>query len=287
MIVSTSNAEKQCSIALQELENANDWSVIHFITNRHIYGESLDVVQLQVATNSIEKMFTDTSNIQLYFMLDGDAVLFIPEVEEGDLKKIQALIEDTFSFETDESKIYSLYNSLDVVKEMVEQKYKISKDWQKKNKLSSKKEVKLDEKYVKQLLEERKKREGLHILLVEDEPFTLKLIEGILQEHTVIKATNGHDAVESYMLNAPDIVFLDINLPGIDGHKVLERILEFDPDCYVVMLSGNTLMKDISHSLNKGAKGFVVKPFPKEKLLNYVGLYKSIKEEKNCLNKAV
>jgi two-component system chemotaxis response regulator CheY len=264
-------------------------SILHFVRSRHIYGESWDIVLLQIAVAGLSRILSEANNIKSFFMHDGDIILLFPQASDEIVSRAQDFIQDTFKCSTKDSHIYDFLDDITKVTNICNKKNDVWQVWKNKNKsqANSQVKVKIDEKYAKQLLEKRKTRKGTHILLVEDEPFTLKLIEGILEGNTIIKATNGPDAVESYMLNAPDIVFLDINLPGIDGHKVLEHIFSFDPDCYVVMLSGNTLMKDVSYALSKGAQGFVVKPFPKEKLLNYVGLYKSIKDEKSCINEAV
>ena len=56
---------------------------------------------------------------------------------------------------------------------------------------------------------------------------------------------------------------------------MLGQILGFDPQAYVVMLSGNSYMEDVTKAMKAGAKGFVTKPFPKDKLLNYIKLYET------------
>jgi CheY-like chemotaxis protein len=282
MIISTSYAEEDGVSIVKELEGKKGWVALHFALKNHIYGSNWDIVPLQTVVNRMGKIFQDTSNIKALFMHDGDIILMLPDLNEEYSLKVQALMEDVFHGSIQETQTYELPDDFEEIQALCEDKNNVWKAWQQKNtnKPTRRKKTKIDAKYAKQLLEERKNRKGVHILLVEDEPFTLKLIEGILQENTIIKATDGEEAVEAYMLNAPDIVFLDINLPGLDGHKVLQQIIAFDPDSYVVMLSGNTLMKDISHALNRGAKGFVVKPFPKEKLLNYVELCKTVKSEK-------
>lgn len=65
-------------------------------------------------------------------------------------------------------------------------------------------------------------------------------------------------------------MFLDINLPDISGHDVLARLRDIDPQIYAVMLSGHTQSENVMEALKMGAKGFVSKPFTKEKLLQYI-----------------
>ncbi len=77
-------------------------------------------------------------------------------------------------------------------------------------------------------------------------------------------------ALDKYTNIAPDILFLDINLPDVTGHELLEKILILDPDAYVIMLSGNCDRDNITQAISKGAKGFIAKPFTKDKLFQYI-----------------
>ena len=113
-------------------------------------------------------------------------------------------------------------------------------------------------------------RSNLEIVVVEDDPFSRKLIDTALNEYTISFAEDGQTALTKYLQKAPDIVFLDIDLPDVSGHDVLTKILSFAPDAYIVMLSGNSQAENVKGAINSGAKGFVGKPFTKEKLLHYI-----------------
>ena len=117
----------------------------------------------------------------------------------------------------------------------------------------------------------RKARLPLHILLVEDDPITRRLVTQLFKEnYAVITAKDGQEALTNYLLHAPDLVFLDINLPDASGFAVLRAILASDPDAYVVMFSGNSYLDNVTHALNMGASGFVPKPFKREKMNHYI-----------------
>lgn len=117
----------------------------------------------------------------------------------------------------------------------------------------------------------RKSRNPIHILLVEDDPLTRRVASTVFkQNYALITAKDAQDAIASYFSYAPDIVFLDINLPDVNGFKVLQQIIANDPDAYVVMFSGNSYLDNITHALNSGAQGFVAKPFNSEKMKHYV-----------------
>lgn len=117
----------------------------------------------------------------------------------------------------------------------------------------------------------RKSRMPLHVMLVEDDPVTRRLVTSTFKEsYALITAANAEEAIAGYLLHAPDIVFLDINLPDASGLSVLGQIMESDPEAYVVMFSGNSYLDNITTSLGTGASGFVAKPFKKDRMYHYI-----------------
>lgn len=117
----------------------------------------------------------------------------------------------------------------------------------------------------------RRHRSKPCVLLVDDDMITLRLARSTLGGNFgIVTASSGVDAYNAYLLNAPDVVFMDIGLPDTDGHSVLRRIMAIDPAAYVVMLSANSYRDDILKALQIGAKGFIGKPFTREKLLQAI-----------------
>lgn len=117
----------------------------------------------------------------------------------------------------------------------------------------------------------RKARQKSLIMVVEDDPFTQKLIKNTIKStHDLSIVNDGQGAIMSYVNKAPDILFLDIGLPDIDGLKVLKKIFQIDPNAYVVMFSGNGDKENIMKAIELGAKGFVGKPFTKDKIHQYI-----------------
>ncbi len=117
----------------------------------------------------------------------------------------------------------------------------------------------------------RRIRVKLQVLVVEDDPLTQRLVSNAFQDdYEVITAATAQDAVTQYLLQAPDIVFLDIGLPDASGFDVLQQIMVSDPHAYVVMLSGNSYLKNVTAALSSGASGFVAKPFKKDKMRHYI-----------------
>lgn len=151
-----------------------------------------------------------------------------------------------------------------------------------KMKLSQKKKVELDlvstqetiDTISKDLIHTLSARRGLRkdieIMVVEDDSFSQKLVASALKSYNLTITGDGKGAIMTYVHKAPDILFLDIGLPDIDGHEVLEKLFKIDPKAYVVMFSGNGDKENVMKAIQLGAKGFVGKPFTKEKLHQYI-----------------
>ncbi len=118
----------------------------------------------------------------------------------------------------------------------------------------------------------REAREQALVMVVEDDPFTQKLIHNTIDRanYDLEISSDGQGAVMMYVNKAPDILFLDIGLPDIDGHRVLEKLFEIDPNAFVVMFSGNGDKSNVLRAIELGAKGFVGKPFTKDKIIQYI-----------------
>jgi CheY-like chemotaxis protein len=110
----------------------------------------------------------------------------------------------------------------------------------------------------------RQRREDAVILIVEDDRFTASYASNLLnKDYDVVHAKTG----EVYIEHAPDIVFLDIHLPGLDGHDTLRALRKIDPESFIIMLSVDTMKQNIVDATKGGASGFLKKPFSKERLL--------------------
>ncbi|MHB8459057.1 MAG: response regulator transcription factor [Candidatus Limnocylindrales bacterium] len=106
------------------------------------------------------------------------------------------------------------------------------------------------------------------VLVVDDETPIIELIRGYLEREgmEVIAAADGHVGLELIRERAPDVVILDVMLPGIDGFEVLRRAREFS-DAYVIMLSARAEEIDRIVGLSVGADDYLVKPFSPRELV--------------------
>jgi len=109
------------------------------------------------------------------------------------------------------------------------------------------------------------------VLIADDDVFMRILVKnGLALQATVREVGDGNEIIAAYKQYAPDVLFLDIHMPNREGTSVLGDILTIDPKAYVIMLSADNSPENIETATQKGAKDFLVKPFTKEKLMEYV-----------------
>ncbi|MBI3746304.1 MAG: response regulator transcription factor [Chloroflexi bacterium] len=106
------------------------------------------------------------------------------------------------------------------------------------------------------------------VLLVDDEAPIIELVRGYLEREgmEVIEAADGGIGLELIRERAPDVVVLDVMLPGVDGFEVLRRAREFS-DAYVIMLTARAEEVDRIVGLSVGADDYLVKPFSPRELV--------------------
>ena len=107
------------------------------------------------------------------------------------------------------------------------------------------------------------------ILIVDDEVNILRSLEGILSDEgfDVICAESGAEAIEKIEEVMPDLVFLDIWMPGIGGIETLKKIKKAHPNLQVVMISGHGNIETAVKATKHGAYDFIEKPLSIEKVL--------------------
>lgn len=113
------------------------------------------------------------------------------------------------------------------------------------------------------------------VLIVDDSMFVTKQIGQILTSEgfdVVGTAADGEAGVEKYKELFPnvDFVTMDITMPKMDGVTALEKIVAFDPEAKVIMVSALGKQDLVKDALIKGAKNYIVKPLDREKVLERV-----------------
>ena len=112
------------------------------------------------------------------------------------------------------------------------------------------------------------------ILVVDDEPFICRSLTFVLKKenYEVFEARNGEEGLAAIRLHKPDLVFLDVMMPKINGFEVTERVRQ-DPELAgtrIVLLTAKGQESDREVGKNAGADDYMTKPFSPTKILERV-----------------
>lgn len=111
------------------------------------------------------------------------------------------------------------------------------------------------------------------ILVTDDALFMRVTLKNVLTQNgfeVVGEASNGREAVELYEKLKPDLVFMDITMPEMDGLEALKAIRAKDPNAKVVMCTAMGQKQIVLDAIQAGAKDFIVKPFQPERIIEAV-----------------
>ena len=102
------------------------------------------------------------------------------------------------------------------------------------------------------------------ILIVDDAAFMRVVLKDILTSNgysTIYEAGDGASAISSYKMYKPDLLTMDINMPGVDGLQALKTILEINPMAKIIMVTSIEQKHVVQKAIKLGAKDYVTKPF--------------------------
>ncbi len=126
------------------------------------------------------------------------------------------------------------------------------------------------------------------VLIVDDDMFVVAVVEKILLKdgYDVISASNGEEGLSLVNSDDPDIVILDVLMPGMDGIEVLQKLKQGKETCMipVIMLSGKEKVEDRVAGFETGADDYIAKPFQTRELLVRI---KALIEKKIYIKKKV
>jgi len=107
------------------------------------------------------------------------------------------------------------------------------------------------------------------IMVVDDEESIVDSLRGILEDegHQVVTASSGESALKKFPETSPDIVLLDVWMPGIDGIETLKNLKKKNKDVCVIMISGHSNIDTAVHAIKHGAYDFLEKPLSLDKVL--------------------
>ncbi len=108
------------------------------------------------------------------------------------------------------------------------------------------------------------------VMIVDDHAMVAEGIEAILETYddidVIATVSNGRDAIEQADALVPDVILLDLNMPGVTGLSATEMILERRPGMRIIILSMHDSPEYISTALSHGAKGYILKDVPTEEI---------------------
>lgn len=119
----------------------------------------------------------------------------------------------------------------------------------------------------------RKRNQNTKVLIADDDSTTRYVLRLMLQEHNfnvVGEAGDGEKAIELCAELKPHIIFMDIDMPKLNGHLATEEIRRLLPRAGIVMVSAISTLDNVRHAMQAGANGFVVKPFTAAKLTSAI-----------------
>jgi two-component system chemotaxis response regulator CheY len=111
------------------------------------------------------------------------------------------------------------------------------------------------------------------ILIADDSIYMRETLRDILRiaGHEIIaEAVNGLNAVELYKALLPDVVMLDMTMPGENGIETLSKIMKINKDAIVIILTVVGRPETVLEALNQGARGYITKPFDETSVLKAV-----------------
>ncbi len=126
------------------------------------------------------------------------------------------------------------------------------------------------------------------ILLVDDDPDNLKIVKRLLEKegYLVESATSGQQGLSLLDSYRPDLVLLDVNMPGMDGLETIQLLKNRENTAAVVFVTANTATEDVIRGLDAGALDYISKPFSGLELLARVRAQLRVKKLQDDLRDA-
>lgn len=112
------------------------------------------------------------------------------------------------------------------------------------------------------------------VLIAEDAESNFMYLNILLRkDYNVIRAHDGKEAIDQFQTVKPDIVLLDIKMPGTDGLQALSAIRKMDANIPIVMQTAYAFDNDVENAMDLGASAYLTKPILKEKLFETLDTY--------------
>lgn len=295
MLIIDEHAETTLANALEAVRSRESHAaraLYFFLSGRsdstpHLHQLVIDATSRHVAEASPE----------IYVLNDGDVVILTRAIASRHLHLLMLDVAARLNIPADDAlaKPYDLEVSVNVLLSILEQKemkqraaHEALKQRYAEEQLRRRRQAILDNELqpvLRDISARRRKRGTPELMVIEDDVFSRRLVENVLKKQFPLTAlANAELALATYANLAPDVLFLDINLPDVSGHELLRKVLDIDPQAYVVMLSGNADQQNILQAMKAGAKGFIAKPFTREKLFQYIDRCPTLAQQSSAVH---
>ena len=111
------------------------------------------------------------------------------------------------------------------------------------------------------------------VLIVDDHPLTRSALSALLGQNgfdVAGEASDGEEAIDVARSLQPDLILLDLAMPGLDGLGALPRLREVAPECEVVMLTASVAEENLLGAIRAGAAGYLLKTEPPERIVAFL-----------------
>ncbi|MDB2683205.1 response regulator [Alphaproteobacteria bacterium] len=204
--------------------------------------------------------FSDADHVEVFWLTSGHLFIFFQGHVGASIKGFESFLNKTKNEEQQEATEYHFFWELDhfwgYFDEVLARVF----------------ETKISEDSVHSL---RAKRSKPLLLILEDDRTTRHFIHAMIKEHCdIVVAWNAPQAERLYKNLMPDMAFLDIQVPYGDGDDLAVTLRAFDPDAFIVMVSGALNPATEKRCLEAGVKGCLHKPPEEKALLSFLKQYK-------------
>lgn len=280
MIIIDQNTENKLSVALEKIKTHSEMTRCVYLNLKNIMPVT-EALREQIIADARENIIT--SDAQIYICEDGDTFILAPTLRSKNAKSFMLDVAVRIGKPVTSEWARLVELPLDINTIVIEVEAKLEKRRAAEREKRQQAEQQLAQRKRETILHgsitgnrvdintRRTERAQPELMIIEDDAFSRRLVENVLQKRYHLTGLGeATQALETYVRLAPDLLFLDIDLPDVTGHELLEKIVSIDPKAYVVMLSGNCDRTNITQAMSRGAKGFVAKPFTREKLFQYI-----------------
>lgn len=112
----------------------------------------------------------------------------------------------------------------------------------------------------------------MKILIVDDSKAVHAYVKSLLSDKNIdfSSAFDGEEGLDKIKQDKFDLILLDIEMPKLTGHEVLDKVREFDEDLPIIMVTSRNKPSEIEKLINAGADEYVMKPFTQDILINKI-----------------